>query len=455
MFDRRKFNVLSLSFLFVGASMLSIVVTQPEHPVFWLALVFWVVALILPFYLRDKRDPLEIWIPFAIYFFILFPLRAFYDAMRNEAKFFDLQSNFNILTTALVFGLLALLSFYLGYFQPYGKRLARRMPSLPHRFSSKNLVHISFIFLLIGSFSLFILARSVGFNFWSLYGSEEVFSFFKGKYYLLWGVDFLILLFVFLYGSRDPVLPTFVVTTFFILTILVGFYLGAKESILQPIFYWLVLRHYTRKRVSTKGFLAFGGAIVGLMFIYPFLQSYGPLGFKKFVEVARTGYLLKDLPNFLLSRFYGVESLALVLQHVPSSFPFKFGETFLELFIQPIPRFLWPDKPLSIGLQFTQIFTRTQYSSYTSSALSLPGEFYMNFGLPGILLGFVVLGIIARFIYEYLGVRRGASYAIIYALTLYAIIMLNEGNVSGRLPFYLTKLIPTVFAIFYLKPKEE
>lgn len=449
--DKRSWKKgLTLASLMGLTGIILILFFAPEHPLFWFLLVLWGIAFSLPLYIKS-RDPLELWVPFVAYFFVLFPLRALYDALKGEAKFFDLNSYYGVLTLSLFYALLGLLSFYWGYFQPLGKKIAQRLPSIPQRFSSAKLLQVSSIFFLIGILSFFLLFRFVKvWEIWISRGEELSVNAFRGKYYLLWGGDFLTLLFVLLYAAKDKIIPKIMIFLSFTVALGVGILLGAKETILQPVFYWLILRHYTRRRLRVKEISAFTFLVILLILFFPFLKTYGPQGLERAASVSKTGIFWKDWPDFIISRFYGAESLALILKNVPSSFPYKFGETFLELFIQPIPRFIWADKPLSIGFQFTRAFTVQYYGPHTSSALSLPGEFYLNFGLPGILIGFAIFGVLGRVIYEYLGQRRGASYAILYALTLYAIVMLNEGNLSGRLPFYLTKLIPTFLAILYI-----
>ncbi len=455
MVNSKLIRTILITSLIATMWMIFLLLSSSTWNLFWLVILLWTIAVIFPLILKG-RDPFEFWIPFVAYFVVLFPIRAIYDVFRGEAKFFDLSSNAWIFTIALIYGLLSLLAFYLGYFHPWGRRLAKRLPALTAKFSTPRLYIIGSAFLLVGFVSLLLLLRTVPlFAIWSPQGDVLSKSAFKGKYYLLWGIDFFILLFIFLYASKDRRIPKPFVFASFLLATVVGILLGAKETILQPFFYWLVIRHYTRKPIGKRGIAFFSLALVLVLFTFPFFRHFGPKGLEKIEAVVKTENFWKTWPDYIISRFYGVESLTLILKNVPEAFPYKYGETFFELFIQPIPRVLWPTKPISVGFQFTQAFTSGYYGSSTSSALSLPGELYLNFGLPGILFGFMLLGLIGRIIYEYLGKRSGASYVILYALTLYALVMLNEGNVSGRLPFYLTKLIPSIFAIFYLSPKGD
>jgi hypothetical protein len=60
-----------------------------------------------------------------------------------------------------------------------------------------------------------------------------------------------------------------------------------------------------------------------------------------------------------------------------------------------IPRAIWPDKPsVGGGQDWVSQFTGIVFDESTSVGIGQVLEFYMNFGMPGVLTGFVVLGFI-------------------------------------------------------------
>lgn len=61
----------------------------------------------------------------------------------------------------------------------------------------------------------------------------------------------------------------------------------------------------------------------------------------------------------------------------------------------PIPRFLWPDKPtVGGGGEIVSRFTGIRFAEGTSVGAGQVLEFYMNFGMPGVLIGFAALGFV-------------------------------------------------------------
>ena len=60
-----------------------------------------------------------------------------------------------------------------------------------------------------------------------------------------------------------------------------------------------------------------------------------------------------------------------------------------------IPRAIWPDKPaVGGGQDLVAEFTGIKFEEGTSVGAGQVLEFYMNFGMPGVLAGFAVLGFI-------------------------------------------------------------
>lgn len=75
----------------------------------------------------------------------------------------------------------------------------------------------------------------------------------------------------------------------------------------------------------------------------------------------------------------------------------RYGQTFLNTVFLPIPRSVWEHKPLGFGAELTRILRPTllrekRISDEHSMAALINGEFYVNFGLFGMVLLPVVMG---------------------------------------------------------------
>jgi hypothetical protein len=82
-----------------------------------------------------------------------------------------------------------------------------------------------------------------------------------------------------------------------------------------------------------------------------------------------------------------------VIRHRQGSAELWYGAT-VPLWIL-IPRAIWPDKPpVGGGQDLVSQFTGITFAEGTSVGVGQVLEFYMNFGLPGVLAGFAVLGFV-------------------------------------------------------------
>jgi hypothetical protein len=69
------------------------------------------------------------------------------------------------------------------------------------------------------------------------------------------------------------------------------------------------------------------------------------------------------------------------------------GDSVWEGFLALVPRALWPDKPVFAGSpQIVSKMTGLQLSRKTSFGVGNVMEFQINFGIPGVVIGFFVLG---------------------------------------------------------------
>jgi hypothetical protein len=75
---------------------------------------------------------------------------------------------------------------------------------------------------------------------------------------------------------------------------------------------------------------------------------------------------------------------------------FKNGETMANLTYAFIPRVVWPDKPtVTRGNWFTSYLggSGSEEESKTSTGIYSAGELYWNFGVPGVFLGMLIMGV--------------------------------------------------------------
>lgn len=87
------------------------------------------------------------------------------------------------------------------------------------------------------------------------------------------------------------------------------------------------------------------------------------------------------------------------MRATPAMVPFENGYTIYEALTALIPRAIWPDKPAVGGSgDYAGKHAMINFAYGTSVGMGQVFEFYINFGVPGVVLGFVGLGMLLRYI---------------------------------------------------------
>jgi hypothetical protein len=109
-----------------------------------------------------------------------------------------------------------------------------------------------------------------------------------------------------------------------------------------------------------------------------------------------------------------------VVELTPASVPHWDGETYGFFLASVVPRILWPDKPTAgFGTAFGHRYTLIHPDNHDTT-VNLPWlvEFYVNYGVAGVLLGMPLVGLALRFVTRSLGSsgRNDAEYVLGVAL---------------------------------------
>jgi hypothetical protein len=133
-------------------------------------------------------------------------------------------------------------------------------------------------------------------------------------------------------------------------------------------------------------------------------------------------------------------TFAEVIRDTPSQVPYWRGESYLPLLFKPIPRLLWPGKPQEVsGQSFGHRYGLIDVENQTTS-INLPQtvEMYANFGLPGVLIGMAMFGLLLRVLAE-MFVHREMGLGALVALIFIMMRILDIGSaasmVLGSLPW--------------------
>jgi oligosaccharide repeat unit polymerase len=134
--------------------------------------------------------------------------------------------------------------------------------------------------------------------------------------------------------------------------------------------------------------------------------------------------------------------LTRTLDYFPSRGRFLHGYSFYGVIANPVPRALWPGKPVGVGKLASILYDGNPDNSI---GLSLPGELYANFGYAGSLFGMFLFGVLAARIYGWYLSQRGDPVAlVVYLMALVCMMTEVRGDILDATAPLLYTLLPAV-----------
>jgi oligosaccharide repeat unit polymerase len=126
--------------------------------------------------------------------------------------------------------------------------------------------------------------------------------------------------------------------------------------------------------------------------------------------------------------------LCQVIQLIPNTHPYVYQGYLMYALVRPIPRVLWPDKPVDAGFDLTRA-VGDQEVSYSCSVI---GELYMSLGFLGIAIGGWLYGRLAALANGVLTQSAGLGAVVIYSIGAMALFSGTRSMLELVLVSYVT-----------------
>ena len=144
--------------------------------------------------------------------------------------------------------------------------------------------------------------------------------------------------------------------------------------------------------------------------------------------------------------------IAVVIDRVPEAYPFQYGKTLASILWEPIPRTLWKSKP---AVRLGPTTGPPIYGFHPSERISgdppgILGEFWINGGLIGVLLGMLLLGMGIRQVerwYENVAATDGMSALFFGVVGIGVCLQLPISDFTGILTIIIQNLV--ILAILF------
>lgn len=191
-------------------------------------------------------------------------------------------------------------------------------------------------------------------------------------------------------------------------SVVIFFTLGHKAATLLPIL--ILVGLYNKYRyVSVFKIIAIGCCIFLLIGL---------------INIFRAGdgrrNLASDLINktFVVFNIYEANYVPIVKRTYKGNIDYQYGKEYLQGATSFIPRFLYPEKPISFDYFLKKKLNRT-FSGGGLPPTSI-GSLFLNFGFSGVILGMLLIGMCYNYLFN-LYLRATYSKAVILLLTMYYI----------------------------------
>lgn len=225
-----------------------------------------------------------------------------------------------------------------------------------------------------------------------------------------------------------------------------GFFSGMKINVILPLVLVSIVYAYKRGRLPVKH-VAATAALLILLYpvngLYRQLVSGGEVQIRTPGDIVDSSAVLADEiffsfddPAIYLGMGYEsavartslIQSYAMLLKYLDQTGDYWHGR---YLWMMPalvlVPRAIWPDKPLAdTGYWFSVNVWGEDPHLRNSMAITWPGLLHLQFGLPSVLLGMFLVGILLRFFYERYGRPRSDRSLFFYILILAALLRIED-----------------------------
>lgn len=400
----------------------------------------------------EVLQPLHVFLAgYAMFLFV----RPLYILVYEDFRFLNsrLGGGPSMIVPALLYAIVGLVACYGGYYSPLGGRCAAALAPPMEQVSARKIRDWGLGVILIGGllYSLFLWqSRSMAGN-----------PYHQSTAYFYLGIDLagagLFITFFWIRTVRNPA-PKLLYAGAAICACVLFASMGSRYRLV-----YLVLSLYAGYHLFSKSRPRWGVALLSVPSALVVVAAIGWLrgGARQITADAWQKYdLVGSLHRFFSSSgdLTAFDVLTKILREVPGTLPYQSGHTLLGILTQPIPRLLWPDKPLPTETVVNRaLFAESGPVRIGSGwAWTMPGGFHIEFGLAGVLLGMFLFGVLCRTLWVYHRNHDTVMSQMILAVSLPAILLFQRGGITvNDTTWYLIYLVPVLLGLVYARNRES
>jgi O-antigen/teichoic acid export membrane protein len=431
-------------------------------------------VLFLPIIVRIARREFDIFEPIVLYtiaYAVMFLVRPIAMIVENDflyvrpSRTLDAHQGF---TEMLVMALIGAVAFFIGYHSKFGPGFARRLKPPPENYHLDTVVSgaIAMSLLGIAFFGAYLLKTGR----WGspqslLQGREAATDIGSGNSYIFVGQFLLIpasLLLIALGRSRRNPLFVLLASVSIAIILLRALPTGSRTTLLPFVGGLFVYHYISRNTRPGRGTVVL---ITFLVLIGSALLAETRTNSTR-QEQTVSQVVVENLTNPLdalgrLTSSGGDASMApgvaALVPLIPETIPYEYGmATIGDLVVRPVPRAIWPEKPVTFRERISKVVWPEEYASnIIRLEVSIIFSFYLDWGMFGVAFGMAIVGILARALYVYFLRNSGNLVAqLIYATSLTYMVSGMRDSPAGTIVHMCFTVLP-VWLLFHISASQR
>jgi MFS family permease len=354
--------------------------------------------------------------------------------------------------------IIAYLALIAGIFSPYGPMLARRLPVIGAQFNQQRYIPALAVALVmsLGVFGLFIYQLG-GYEalIFRMYARAKLMT--GARHYLMFLPLLLYAILILIYSMRQrrSWFKWILLITLIAVAAGINSSFGGRKATLIMFIAVLIMWHYGVQRFRRVPWQAI--AVVAILIPYvvavPIIRKPGAL--ERYLRYPEELWpdLAGRLQNFVGELSYVDTYIFIYNYFTPQNV--WLGQTYLDLPLAPIPSQSYPDKPpIDDGVYVRSLMAGMSAEPGTPYRLLYPssnppetaGIMYLNFWVPGVIIGMFLLGVFYQAAYKYMEVSGYTIYSVVaYVYMLTTFHLSNLGIIQTLLGLGLATVYFLIF----------
>jgi hypothetical protein len=176
---------------------------------------------------------------------------------------------------------------------------------------------------------------------------------------------------------------------------------GARTYLITTGMVLLLVRHYIIKPIKLRWLIVFGISAMITFSSIKIVRNVAAFDIGKMQEELQYAHQAQATKWYdsLVEMGGSVETVNLVAMLMPENYPYWHGRSYMQALIHIIP-FAQSRAELYIGMGPAVWLTVTQFGRDSAgTGFSIAAEGYLNFGMPGVVMQMMLIGIVLRWLY--------------------------------------------------------